>query len=41
VLFCDGHADSLKDCFTITNPSTFIGAGTGFLSADNRRYNLE
>ena len=41
VLFCDGHADSLKDIFTNTSPATFIGAGTGFLSADNRAYDLE
>jgi prepilin-type N-terminal cleavage/methylation domain-containing protein/prepilin-type processing-associated H-X9-DG protein len=38
VVFCDGHADSLKDRF-VTNP--IIGAGTGFLSSDNRRYNLQ
>jgi len=41
VLFCDGHADSRKDRFTNTNPATFIGPGTGFLSADNRAYTPE
>jgi prepilin-type processing-associated H-X9-DG protein len=41
VLFCDGHADSRKEIFTATNPATFIGPGTGFLSADNRAYSLE
>jgi prepilin-type processing-associated H-X9-DG protein len=39
VLFCDGHADSLKDRYL--NASPIIGADTGFLSADNRRYNLD
>jgi prepilin-type processing-associated H-X9-DG protein len=38
VVFCDGHADSLKDRFA---PSPLITPGTGFLSADNRRYNLD
>ncbi len=38
VLFCDGHADSLKDRFA---PSPLITSGTGFLSADNRLYDLE
>jgi prepilin-type processing-associated H-X9-DG protein/prepilin-type N-terminal cleavage/methylation domain-containing protein len=38
VLFCDGHADSLKDRF-VTSP--LVAAGTGFLSSDNHRYSLE
>lgn len=41
VAFCDGHAEQLKDRFTNTNPATFVGPGTGFLSIDNRRYNLD
>jgi len=39
VLFCDGHADSFKDRYL--NSSPIIGADTGFLSPDNRRYNLD
>jgi len=38
VVFCDGHADSLKDRFA-SNP--LISSDTGFLSADNRRYSLQ
>ena len=41
VVFCDGHADSLKDRFPAFPSSPSIASDTGFLSADNRRYNLE
>jgi prepilin-type processing-associated H-X9-DG protein/prepilin-type N-terminal cleavage/methylation domain-containing protein len=36
VTYCDGHAESLSDRFT--NPN--VAAGTGFLSADDRLYDL-
>ncbi|HTW94228.1 MAG TPA: prepilin-type N-terminal cleavage/methylation domain-containing protein [Tepidisphaeraceae bacterium] len=36
VAFCDGHAESLKDSYTASNP--YVAAGTGFLSPDNRLY---
>ncbi len=39
VVYCDGHADSQRDCFTSTVAGqTPVGAGTGFLSADNSAY---
>ncbi len=39
VLFCDGHGESVRGRFTTTSPTpTFIGKGTGFLSANNRMY---
>jgi prepilin-type N-terminal cleavage/methylation domain-containing protein/prepilin-type processing-associated H-X9-DG protein len=42
VAFCDGHAESTRDCHT-TNASggANIAPGTGFLSADNSWYDLE
>jgi prepilin-type processing-associated H-X9-DG protein len=39
VVFCDGHGESLKDAFDITGQPTT--KPFGFLSPDNRRYNLE
>jgi prepilin-type N-terminal cleavage/methylation domain-containing protein/prepilin-type processing-associated H-X9-DG protein len=36
VLFCDGHADSLRDRCVAAN--ALVAPGTGFLSEDNRRY---
>jgi prepilin-type processing-associated H-X9-DG protein/prepilin-type N-terminal cleavage/methylation domain-containing protein len=39
VAFCDGHAESLRDRFTENaDGAANVGDGTGFLSADNRRY---
>ena len=39
VVYCDGHAASQKHCFKITEPTAVaVGAGTGFLSADNSAY---
>jgi prepilin-type processing-associated H-X9-DG protein len=48
VCYCDGHAESITDCFTatgtctngiITYSATYVAAaGTGFLSADNSAY---
>jgi prepilin-type N-terminal cleavage/methylation domain-containing protein/prepilin-type processing-associated H-X9-DG protein len=40
VVFCDGHAESLSDCYTHTTSGT-VAEGTGFLSEDNRLYDLE
>lgn len=40
--FCDGHAESLRNCFTNNeNGATYVGTGTGFLSSDNSMYDLE
>ncbi len=41
VAFCDGHADSLADCYKETddyNGAANIAVGTGFLSPDNSLY---
>jgi prepilin-type processing-associated H-X9-DG protein/prepilin-type N-terminal cleavage/methylation domain-containing protein len=40
VAFCDGHAESLGTRYTQYNPQDThaLGAGTGFLSADNSAY---
>jgi prepilin-type N-terminal cleavage/methylation domain-containing protein/prepilin-type processing-associated H-X9-DG protein len=40
--FCDGHTESLRQCFTENkNGAANVAAGTGFLSADNSLYDLE
>jgi prepilin-type N-terminal cleavage/methylation domain-containing protein/prepilin-type processing-associated H-X9-DG protein len=39
VAFADGHAESLRDRFTASNPN--VAPGTGFLSQDNKMYDLE
>jgi prepilin-type N-terminal cleavage/methylation domain-containing protein/prepilin-type processing-associated H-X9-DG protein len=43
VVYCDGHAESVKDCFKNTekNEIALIAEGTGFLSPDNSAYELE
>jgi len=43
VAFCDGHAESLGDCYTETYPAdkAKIAPGTGFLSPDNSLYDLD
>lgn len=42
VVYCDGHAATVSRRYTMTGPTpTFVGAGTGFLSLDNRGYNLD
>lgn len=42
VAFCDGHAESLRERFTENaDGAGNVGAGTGFLSSDNRRYGAE
>jgi len=38
VAFCDGHCESLSDCYTQTTDTHAPGAGTGFLSVDNSMY---
>lgn len=41
-VFCDGHTESLVDCFVSNNDdSSMVGSGTGFLSADNSRYDID
>ena len=43
VAFCDGHAETLSQCFTNTIASQIplIAAGTGFLSTDNSLYTID
>lgn len=43
VVFCDGHGESLVDRHVNTAAAEIprIGAGTGFLSKDNRFYSIE
>jgi prepilin-type N-terminal cleavage/methylation domain-containing protein/prepilin-type processing-associated H-X9-DG protein len=42
VAFCDGHVESLSMCYTNNaGGTTYIGAGTGFLSSSNSLYDLE
>jgi prepilin-type processing-associated H-X9-DG protein/prepilin-type N-terminal cleavage/methylation domain-containing protein len=43
VAFCDGRAESAGDCYTQTYPEDRerIAEGTGFLSPDNRLYDLK
>jgi prepilin-type processing-associated H-X9-DG protein len=39
--YCDGHAESLKFCFTNnTDGASLVAPGTGFLSSDNSMYDL-
>ena len=39
VVYCDGHAATQFHRFTVTQPTAVpVGAGTGFLSADNSAY---
>ncbi|HVU08235.1 MAG TPA: prepilin-type N-terminal cleavage/methylation domain-containing protein [Verrucomicrobiae bacterium] len=38
--FCDGHAESLRDCCTNYSESFPIAPGTGFLSISNSMYDL-
>jgi prepilin-type N-terminal cleavage/methylation domain-containing protein/prepilin-type processing-associated H-X9-DG protein len=40
--FCDGHAESLRNCFTANaDGSNNVAPGTGFLSPDNSMYELQ
>ena len=39
--FCDGHAEVLLNCFTNNSENSAVAPGTGFLSPDNSRYDLE
>jgi prepilin-type processing-associated H-X9-DG protein/prepilin-type N-terminal cleavage/methylation domain-containing protein len=39
VAFCDGHADSLRNCYTTNSDGAAnVAPGTGFLSPDNSAY---
>ena len=38
-VFCDGHAESIRDRFTAGN--SHVAPGTGFVSEDNSLYDLE
>jgi prepilin-type N-terminal cleavage/methylation domain-containing protein/prepilin-type processing-associated H-X9-DG protein len=38
--FCDGHAESLRDCCTNSSDPFPIAPGTGFLSVSNSMYDL-
>jgi prepilin-type processing-associated H-X9-DG protein len=39
VAFCDGHADSLSNCFTQNSDgAAYVAPNTGFLSPDNSAY---
>jgi prepilin-type N-terminal cleavage/methylation domain-containing protein/prepilin-type processing-associated H-X9-DG protein len=39
--FCDGHAESLRKCYTNDFDLDNVAAGTGFLSASNSMYDLQ
>ncbi|HVU26579.1 MAG TPA: prepilin-type N-terminal cleavage/methylation domain-containing protein [Verrucomicrobiae bacterium] len=39
--FCDGHAESLRDCYTNNSENSLVAPGTGFLSVSNSMYDLE
>ncbi len=39
VVYCDGHAASQTECYTLTQPTPApVGPGTGFLSVNNAAY---
>jgi prepilin-type processing-associated H-X9-DG protein len=41
VAFCDGHAEALSGCFSDNaDGSANVAPGTGFLSSDNRLYEV-
>jgi prepilin-type N-terminal cleavage/methylation domain-containing protein/prepilin-type processing-associated H-X9-DG protein len=39
--FCDGHAESLRECCTTNSEGSAVAPGTGFLSSDNSCYDLQ
>jgi prepilin-type processing-associated H-X9-DG protein len=39
-VFCDGHAESLRDCCTNYSETVPLAPGTGFLSVSNSLYDL-
>ena len=39
--FCDAHAESLRACYTNNSESAPVAPDTGFLSPDNRLYDLQ
>jgi prepilin-type N-terminal cleavage/methylation domain-containing protein/prepilin-type processing-associated H-X9-DG protein len=40
VSFCDGHAESLRNCYTNNSENSMVAPGTGFLSVSNSMYDL-
>ena len=38
--FCDGHAESLRDCYRNDSDNSVVAPGTGFLSVSNSMYDL-
>ncbi len=38
--FCDGHAESLKGCYTTNSENSAVAPGTGFLSPSNSVYDV-
>jgi prepilin-type processing-associated H-X9-DG protein/prepilin-type N-terminal cleavage/methylation domain-containing protein len=38
--FCDGHVESLLNCYTNDGDGSRVAPGTGFLSSDNTMYDL-
>jgi len=38
--FCDGHAESLRNCYTNNCENSAVAPGTGFLSPSNSMYDL-
>lgn len=38
VVYCDGHARSVRERYSVTSDTTPVAAGCGFLSADNSAY---
>jgi prepilin-type processing-associated H-X9-DG protein/prepilin-type N-terminal cleavage/methylation domain-containing protein len=41
VVFCDGHAETLRDRFTATSDTSAPAPDTGFLSTDNSMYSTD
>lgn len=41
VAYCDGHAVSVRTCYTNNSENAIVAPGTGFLSLDNSAYDLE
>ncbi|MCK4905200.1 prepilin-type N-terminal cleavage/methylation domain-containing protein [bacterium] len=41
VVYCDGHAESVRECYSETSKKEKVAPGTGFLSPDNSAYDLK
>lgn len=39
--FCDGHVESLANCYTNNGEDSFVTPGTGFLSSSNSLYDTQ